>query len=152
MEKIIRVPSPTPPYENGKFWKKISSIFLVQVVAWDLQKYILEVSLKNVHTIFNASYFVVENFERSGPFIFREIAFLAVLNFFPVPKSNLVNFEIAKKWNLAKKFFVKLIYLTSQIFFGLDFFKFSGPLCTYNSFVNNHGLKQRYYSITYLVF
>ena len=34
-----------------------------------------------------------------------------------------------KKWNLAKKFFVKLIYLISQVFFGPDFFKFSGPLC-----------------------
>ena len=28
-----------------------------------------------------------------------------------------------------KKFFVKLIYFISRVFFALDFFKFSGPLC-----------------------
>ena len=29
----------------------------------------------------------------------------------------------------GKKKFMKLIYLISQVFFGLDFFKLSGPSC-----------------------
>ena len=31
----------------------------------------------------------------------------------------------------GQKKFVKLIYLISRVFFGKDFFKFSGPLCDY---------------------
>ena len=39
------------------------------------------------------------------------------------------HFWDGKKLNLVKKiFFVKLIYLTSRVFFGVDFFKFSGSL------------------------
>ena len=55
--------------KSEKNLKFFSSIFFVQDVAWDLQKCILEIFLKNLYTILNASYFVVENFERSGPFI-----------------------------------------------------------------------------------
>ena len=55
-----------------KFEKKILQFFFVQDVAWDLQKCILEVFLKNLYTILNASYFVVENFERSDPFYFLQ--------------------------------------------------------------------------------
>ena len=54
---------------------------------------------------------------------FLEIAFLAVLNFFPVQK---LIFEIAKKWNLVKKFFREIDLFDFTSFFGLDFFKFSG--------------------------
>ena len=47
----------------------------------------------------------------------REIAFLAVLNFFPVQKLMFAHFWNRKKWNLAQKFFfVKLIYFISQVF------------------------------------
>ena len=46
---------------------------------------------------------------------FRDIAFLAVLNFFPVQK--LAIFEIAKNGIWSKKLlFVKLIYLISRVF------------------------------------
>ena len=47
---------------------------------------------------------------------FREIAFLAVLNFFPVQKLICGYFWNCKKGNLVKKFFVKLIYLISRVF------------------------------------
>ena len=57
-----------------------------------------------------------------NPIFFREIAFLAVLNFFPVQKLIFSHFLNCKKWKLAKKNFVKLIYLISRVFFGLDFF------------------------------
>ena len=65
-----------------KFEKLFSSIFFVQDVAWDLQKCILEIFLKNLYTILNASYFVVENFERSGPF-FQSVGF-SLLDLEPV--------------------------------------------------------------------
>ena len=42
-------------------------------------------------------------------------------------------FEIAKKGIWSKKIFVKLIYLISRVFFVLDFFNFSGPLCNWIS-------------------
>ena len=67
LKKIIRV----PPMKSEKNLKFFSSIFFVQDVAWDLQKCILEIFLKNLYTILNASYFVVENFERSGPFLLK---------------------------------------------------------------------------------
>ena len=54
---------------------------------------------------------------------FREIAFLQVLNFFPVQKLIFGHFWNCKKWILVQKNYV--IW-----FFGLDFFKFSGPLST----------------------
>ena len=38
-------------------------------------------------------------------FFFLEIAFLAVLKFFPVQKLIFGHFGDSKKWNLAKKFF-----------------------------------------------
>ena len=59
-----------PPYEKWKNLKKFVQFFS-QDVAWDLQKCILEDFLKNIYTILNASYFVVENFERPGPFFFH---------------------------------------------------------------------------------
>ena len=42
--------------------------------------------------------------------------------------SFLAIFEIAKNGIWSKKFIVKLIYLISQVFFGMNIFKFSGPL------------------------
>ena len=60
---------------------------------------------------------------------FRQIAFLAVLNFFPLQK---LIFEIAKNGIWSKKFReIDLFDLTS--FFGLDFFKFSGLLLCNNT-------------------
>ena len=48
---------------------------------------------------------------------FREIAFLAVLNFFPVQKWIFGHFWNCKKWNLAKKnFSMKMIYLIWRVF------------------------------------
>ena len=44
----------------------------------------------------------------------REIAFLAVLNFFPVQKMAI--FEIAKNRFWSKNIFVKLIYMISRVF------------------------------------
>ena len=46
----------------------------------------------------------------------REIAFMAVLNFFPVQILIFGQFWNGKKWNLIKKFFVKLISSISQVF------------------------------------
>ena len=40
-----------------------------------------------------------------NPIFFREIAFLAVLNFFPLKKIILGHFWNCKKWNLVKKIF-----------------------------------------------
>ena len=39
-------------------------------------------------------------------------------------------FEIAKKWNLVKKIH-EIDLFDFMSFFSVDFFKFSGPLCTY---------------------
>ena len=47
----------------------------------------------------------------------REIAFLVVLNYFPVQKLIFGHFWNCEKWNLVKKnLFVKLIYLIRQVF------------------------------------
>ena len=46
-------------------------------------------------------------------FFFREIAFLAVLNFFPVQKLIFGHFWNCKKWNLVKKIF------SSNCIFGI---------------------------------
>ena len=79
-----------------------------------------------------------ENLKKSRPNIswnqinkifVREIAFLAVLNFFPIQNMIFGHIWNGNKWNLVKKYFVKLIYLISRVFFGLDFLKFSGQLC-----------------------
>ena len=59
---------------------------------------------------------------------FREIAFLLVLNFFPVEKLIFGYFEIAKNGICSNKFFVEIDLFDFTSFFGLDFFKFSGPL------------------------
>ena len=49
--------------------------------------------------------------------------------------SFLAIFEMEKKWNLVKKNFLREIDLFDFMsFFGLDFFKFSGPLCSYKVF------------------
>ena len=53
---------------------------------------------------------------------FHEIAFLAVLNFFPVQKLIFCHFWNCKKWNLSKHFFVKLICLISRGFLAWTFF------------------------------
>ena len=52
-------------------------------------------------------------------------------NFFPVQKLIFVgHFWNCKKWDLLKNnFFVKWISFISRVFVGLDFFKFSGPVC-----------------------
>ena len=60
---------------------------------------------------------------------FHKIAFLAVLNVFPIQKLIFGHFWNSKKWNLVKKnFFVKLIYLISWVFAAWTFF--SGLLCS----------------------
>ena len=61
-------------------------------------------------------------------FFFREIAFLTVLNFFPVQKMIFGHFWNSKKWNLVKKFFREIDLFDFTNFFGLDFFHFYGPL------------------------
>ena len=45
--------------------------------------------------------------------------------------SSKINFWPFLKYQKMDFFFVKVIYLISRVFFGLDFFKFSGPLCMY---------------------
>ena len=59
----------------------------------------------------------------------REIAFLAVLNFFPVQKLIFGHFCNCKKWI----FFVKFINILFHEFFCLDFFYIFWPavVCTY---------------------
>ena len=54
--------------KSEKIWKKNSSIFFVQDVAWDLQKCILEVFLKNLYTILNALYLSILTFKTLAPF------------------------------------------------------------------------------------
>ena len=63
---------------------------------------------------------------------FREITFLAVLNFILVQKLIFGQFGNCKKWNLAKKHFVKLIHLTSRIFLIRTFLNFLAPCGTQN--------------------
>ena len=58
---------------------------------------------------------------------FREIAFLTVLNFFPLKKLIFGHFWNGKKWILVKKKFRQIGLFDFTSFFGLDFFKFSGP-------------------------
>ena len=58
---------------------------------------------------------------------FREIAFLAVVNFFHSSKNDfwpLPIFEIAKNGIWSIKFFVKLIYFISRVFLDWTFLKF----------------------------
>ena len=54
-----------PPYENRK---KISLIFFVQDIAWDIQKCILEVFLKNLYILWNAPHIRLEKFWDTKPF------------------------------------------------------------------------------------
>ena len=49
---------------------------------------------------------------------------MKVLNFFQVQKLIFGHFWNCKKWNLAKNFFVKLIYLISWLFLAWTFFNF----------------------------
>ena len=76
-----------------------------------------------------------ENLKKSRPkklvksnksnLFFRKIAFLAVLNFFPVQKLIFGHFWNGKKWNWVKKmFFVKLIHLISRVFLAWTFLNF----------------------------
>ena len=58
---------------------------------------------------------------------FREIAFLAVLNIFPVEKLIFGHFWNGKKMEFGQKNFVKLNYLIARVFWPGLFFKFSGP-------------------------
>ena len=57
---------------------------------------------------------------------------LAVFIFFPVQKLIFGHFWNCKKWNLVKKKFCEIDLFDFMSFFGLDFFKFSGPLWIYN--------------------
>ena len=54
----------------------------------------------------------------------RKIAFLAVLNFFPVQKLNLAIFEIAKNGNWSKKFFCEIDLFDFTSFLAWTFFIF----------------------------
>ena len=65
----------------------------------------------------------------------REIAFLAVLNFFPVQKLIFDHFWNHKKWNLGKKNFLKLIYLISQAFLAWTFLNFLAYCALRSSFL-----------------
>ena len=58
---------------------------------------------------------------------FHEIAFLAVLNFFPIQKMIFGHFWNCKKWNLVKKNSWNW-FIWFHKFFGLEFLKFSSPL------------------------
>ena len=61
---------------------------------------------------------------------FRELAFLAVLNFFPVQKIDIWPFLKFKKMEFGQKnFFREINLFVFTNFFHLDFFKFSGLLC-----------------------
>ena len=68
-----------------------------------------------------------------GQKFFREIAFLAVLNFFPLQKFIFAIFEIAKKRDfiLVKNTFREIDLFDFMSFFGLDFLKifWPGPMC-----------------------
>ena len=59
---------------------------------------------------------------------FREIAFLAVLNFFLIQKLIFGHFGNDKKWNLFQKKIRDIDLYDFTSFFGLDFLKFCGPL------------------------
>ena len=59
----------------------------------------------------------------------REIAFLAVLNFFPSSKIDFWSFLKLQKMEFGQKFFREIDLFDFTSSFGLDFFKFSGPLC-----------------------
>ena len=59
----------------------------------------------------------------------REIAILAVLNFFPLQKLIFGHFWNSKKLILVKKKNSWNWFTWFHEFFGLDFLKFSGPLC-----------------------
>ena len=62
---------------------------------------------------------------------FREIAFLAVLNFFPGSNIDFWPFLKLQKMEFGQKKFHEIDLFDFMSFCGLDFFKFSGPLCTY---------------------
>ena len=62
--KIIRV----PPMKNVKIWKIFSSIFFIQGIAWDIQKCILEVFLKNLYILWNAPHIRLGTFWGHKPF------------------------------------------------------------------------------------
>ena len=76
--------------KSEKIWKKNSSIFFVQDVAWDLQKCILEVFLKNLYTILNALYLSILTFKTPAPFS-------------PFSYQNHYNFRLINLWNLVKQ-------------------------------------------------
>ena len=66
---------------------------------------------------------------------FREIAFLAVLNFFPSSKIDFWPCLKLQKMEFGEKIFCEIDLSDFMSFFGLDFFKFSGPLwATYMDF------------------
>ena len=52
----------------------------------------------------------------------HKIAFLVVLNFFPVQKLIFGYFWNCKRWNLVKRFFGEIDLFDFMSFFGLDFF------------------------------
>ena len=79
------------------------------------------ISRKKILNIFH------ENYENE----FREIAFLAVLNFFPVQKIEFWPFLKLQKIEFGQKIFCEIDLFDFMSFFGLYFLKFSGLLCTY---------------------
>ena len=75
--------------------------------------------------------FLEEKYEKPNVFIgFREITFLAA---FLVQKLIFGHFWNCKKWNLVKIKFREIDLFDFTSFFGLDFFKFSGPLREYRN-------------------
>ena len=60
---------------------------------------------------------------------FREIAFLAVLNFFPSSKIDFWPFLKLQKMEFDQQNFCEIYLFDFTSFFGLDFFRFSGQLC-----------------------
>ena len=64
------------------------------------------------------------------------MAFLAVLNIFLVQKLIFGHFWDCKKWKFGQTFFREIDLYDFMSFFSLDFFKFSGPLCTVCCYYN----------------
>ena len=54
--------------KNEKIWKKIFWIFFIQDIAWDIQKCILEVFLKNLYILWNAPHIRLGTFWGHKPF------------------------------------------------------------------------------------
>ena len=94
-------------FRNINAWKGITNTMTARPIFSNIRNYFI---------------FKLEKSYKSN-FFFRQIASLAVLNFFPEFKNGfLAIFANAKKGIWSKWFFMKLIYLISRVFFGLNFF------------------------------